>query len=191
MGWDWEFGDGATARGPTVEHSYAKPGTYVAALRLRTEAGVSACSEATARHSIVANAPPVADAGADRKAAVDEELLFDGPARMTKMAGRQLRVGFRRRHNRQRGQRASPLSRQRPLSGQSNGDRRHGAPNSTVSDTAVVAVNQPPQPVIAAPAAACPGEALAFGGGGSHDDDGKLDGFFGASATGKRRTAWM
>ena len=50
----------------------------------------------------------------------------------------------------------------------------------------MVIVNQPPQPVIAAPAAACPGEQLAFGGGGSHDADGKIDGFawsFGDGAT--------
>ena len=42
-----------------------------------------------------------------------------------------------------------------------------GLPNSTVSDTVEVIVNQPPQPVIAAPEAACPGEELAFGGRGS------------------------
>jgi PKD repeat protein len=47
-------------------------------------------------------------------------------------------------------------------------------------------VNQPPQPVIAAPEAACPGEQLAFSGGGSQDGDGKIGDFawsFGDGAT--------
>ncbi|MGF1660481.1 MAG: PKD domain-containing protein [Rubrimonas sp.] len=56
-GWSWEFGDGATATGATVEHAYAAPGTYVATLRVVDDAGV-ANSAATDTVAIVVNAPP-------------------------------------------------------------------------------------------------------------------------------------
>jgi PKD repeat protein len=50
-------------------------------------------------------------------------------------------------------------------------------PNSTATDTVIVTVNQAPAAVIAAPAAACPGEELAFSGAGSVDGDGQITRF--------------
>ena len=40
----------------------------------------SQCNLGTAQHYVVANAPPVADAGKDRVVGVNEEVLFDGAA---------------------------------------------------------------------------------------------------------------
>ena len=76
--WRWDFGDGATAEGPTVEHAYGKAGPYVVRLSIETDATASECNVTAAQHYVVANAPPVADAGADRLVGVDQEVLFDG-----------------------------------------------------------------------------------------------------------------
>lgn len=39
--YQWEFGDGNTSTGATVEHAYAKPGMYTVALTVTTQAGES------------------------------------------------------------------------------------------------------------------------------------------------------
>ncbi len=40
----WNFGDGASASGPTATHAYAKPGTYTASLTVSDDYGLSATS---------------------------------------------------------------------------------------------------------------------------------------------------
>ncbi|HEX6458833.1 MAG TPA: PKD domain-containing protein [Thermoleophilaceae bacterium] len=53
--YSWNFGDGGSASGPTATHSYAKPGTYTAALTVRDDYGLSA----VATHAITVSAAPV------------------------------------------------------------------------------------------------------------------------------------
>ena len=187
VGWSWDFGDGATAEGAKVEHVYQEPGTRIATLTLRTEGGIDACSTVKAQHSIIVNAPPVADAGPDRTVGIDEEILFDASASHDDDGGivayawdfadGSTATGINARHS----FRASghyPVT----LTVTDN----MGLPNSSVATTAMVDVNQPPEPAIAAPAAACPGEQLTFSGGGSTDADGKIAAFawkFGDGAT--------
>ncbi|WP_222184728.1 PKD domain-containing protein [Geminicoccus harenae] len=186
-GWQWAFGDGETATGPVVEHRYAKAGSYVARLTLETEGGIQACSTITASHPITVNAPPVADAGPDRTAAVAEEILFDAGGSHDPDGGivayqwdfgdGTTASGINARHSfRKGGRHLVTLTVTDDL----------GLPNSQATDTAEVVVNHAPEPVIAAPAAACPGEPLSFGGGGSKDGDGQLGQFawsFGDGAT--------
>jgi hypothetical protein len=38
--YDWDLGDGASAQGPVVTHSYGQPGTYQVTLTVRDEAGM-------------------------------------------------------------------------------------------------------------------------------------------------------
>jgi large repetitive protein len=78
--WTWDFGDGTTGEGATVEHAYEKPGAYLVTLTINTERGVTQCSAVTARHAIVVNAPPVAVIGEVRLVGLNEEVLFDGSA---------------------------------------------------------------------------------------------------------------
>lgn len=178
VGWDWDFGDGHSAQGPVVEHSFASPGSYITTLTLRTEGGVEACSTITARHSIVANAAPVADAGPDRMVAVAEGILFDAAGSQDEDGGivayqwdfgdGATATGINARHSfKQSGRYDVTLTVTDDM----------GLPNSQASDTANVVVNQPPQPAIKAPKAACPNEQLAFSGGGSKDPDGELTDF--------------
>jgi hypothetical protein len=76
--WLWNFGDGATAEGSTVEHVYREPGAYVVRLSIETDATASECNVTAVQHYVVANAPPIADVGADRLVGVNQEVLFDG-----------------------------------------------------------------------------------------------------------------
>lgn len=178
VGWRWDFGDGETADGAKVEHVYRQPGNRIATLTLRTEGGVAACSTVEARHPIIVNAPPVADAGPDRNASIDEEILFDASASHDDDGGivgyawdfgdGSTASGINVRHS-FRASGSYPVK----LTVTDN----MGLPNSSVTDTALVNVNQPPAPVIGAPAAACPGEQLAFTAGGSHDTDGRIASF--------------
>ncbi len=72
----WELGDGATAEGAVVSHVYETPGTFVARLKVRDDAGV-ANSEDLDSTRLLINAVPVAAAGPDRSAAIGEEIVFD------------------------------------------------------------------------------------------------------------------
>jgi hypothetical protein len=45
VGWSWEFGDGETAKGKTVTHTYDKAGTYTIKLTVTDSAGRSASIE--------------------------------------------------------------------------------------------------------------------------------------------------
>lgn len=45
VGWSWDFGDGDTAKGESVTHTYAKAGTYTIKLTVTDSAGRSASIE--------------------------------------------------------------------------------------------------------------------------------------------------
>lgn len=45
VGWSWDFGDGETAKGETVTHTYEKAGTYTVKLTVTDSAGRSATVE--------------------------------------------------------------------------------------------------------------------------------------------------
>jgi PKD repeat protein len=178
VGWAWDFGDGVTAEGATVEHRFAKPGNYITALTLRTEGGVEACSSITASHSITANAAPIADAGRDQRAATGEEVVFDATGAHDDDGGivqygwdfgdGSTADGINARHSfRRSGRYDVKLTVTDDM----------GLPNSTATDIVQVVVNDAPRPVIAAPAAACPEERLTFSGSGSEDGDGEISAF--------------
>ena len=77
---EWQLPDGTTAEGPTVTHSFAEPGPYVVALNARFGDGKGSCGAIGTRLEVVANAPPVADAGGPRVVAFGDGLLLDASA---------------------------------------------------------------------------------------------------------------
>jgi len=71
----WAFGDGETGRGPSVAHSFARPGLYPVAVSTDDGRGLA---NSTHREEVYArvNAVPVADAGPDRVVCPGEEIAF-------------------------------------------------------------------------------------------------------------------
>ena len=134
-------------------------------LTVETDATASECNLSTVRHYVVANAPPVADAGKDRVVGVNEEVLFDGSASGdpdgalrswswdfgdgTLASGMVVRHRFRD-------------SGRYPVTLTVTDDTDLG--NNTATATQLVTVNAPPAPVIAGPGAICPGEVATFDG---------------------------
>lgn len=178
VGWDWEFGDGGSGEGSTVRHAFATAGPHLVTLTLRTEGGVSTCSAVKAQHAITANASPVAAAGPDRVVAEGEEILFDAAGSRDEDGGiarygwefgdGTTATGINARHAYERSGRYEVRL---------TVEDGAGLANSSTTDSAVVVVNHPPQPVIAAPAATCPLESVALGAGASRDPDGTITGF--------------
>lgn len=73
----WNFGDGSSAEGVKVNHVYSAPGTYTVTLTVTDNAGAKNSSESD-QMVVVVNAVPIAVAGADKIAAENETLFFDG-----------------------------------------------------------------------------------------------------------------
>ena len=74
--YEWDFKDGTKASGKIVEHAFRKPGTYVVSLKVADDTG----DENAIDHGetiVTINAKPVADAGADIRAAPGEQVKLD------------------------------------------------------------------------------------------------------------------
>jgi len=174
----WDFGDGATATGAEVEHAYDRPGVYLATLSVEPAGVATACSTVTAQHRIVVNAPPVADAGPDRLAAVQEEITFDGSSSAdpdgaltsyrwdfgdgTTGSGMVARHRYR-------------TSGTYPVRLTVTDDA--GVENSAAAAVATITVNAAPQPVIAVAGGACFGRPVALSATASRDADGPIGRF--------------
>ena len=177
-GWRWDFGDGATAEGPTVEHAYEKAGPYVRPAvdrdrchrqRMQRHGGAALRGRQRAAGRRCRRGPP----GRGRPGGPVRRLARsrDPDGAIIVMA-----LGLRRRHHRVGHERPPSLPRERRLPGHAHRDRRHRrSPNNRASATVMVTVNAPPEPVIAAPAAVCPAEVVAFDGGQSRDADGAIE----------------
>jgi PKD repeat protein len=74
--YDWDFGDGSTGSGVTVDHTYASEGIYNVTLTV-TDNGGKVDSDGTTA-TITGPIPPVADPNGPYNALVGEDILFDG-----------------------------------------------------------------------------------------------------------------
>ncbi|MCK6629742.1 MAG: PKD domain-containing protein [Anaerolineae bacterium] len=79
LSYRWEFGDGATANGPTVSHSYAGAGSYTARLVVTDKDGAQAAATAVVQIS-AANQAPVAVISGPTGGLVGQTLDFSGAA---------------------------------------------------------------------------------------------------------------
>ena len=133
---------------------------------------------AEVKHQVVANAQPVAEAGIDRLAGVSEEVLFDGSASTDPdgsiaawfwdFGDGSSAQGVNARHRFR-----EPGRYEVQLAVLDDTD----LPNNVATDTLIVEVNAPPEPVIDTPVVACVEDPVRFDATGSSDPNGPLERF--------------
>ena len=76
----WDFGGGATATGPSVEHAFAEPGTATVTLRAVLPGASEGCGTIETRRLVTVNAPPAPVVDAPDRVAAGGLVLFDASA---------------------------------------------------------------------------------------------------------------
>ncbi len=159
----WDFGDGSQAHGAKVNHSYQKSGNYIVKMTIYTQAA-TICNSAMVQKLIIINAAPIADAGSEQKAGINQFITLDGRAsKDPDGALESFRWDFDDQHSE-----SGIVVRHR-----FSRPGRHpvvltvvdhsSAANNTARDTVWVTVNDPVSPVISVKSTkACPGEIITF-----------------------------
>ena len=78
--YEWDFGDGVTAKGIDAKHAYRAAGTYHATLKVTDDFGKDNAASSVGFDVIIANkenVPPAVRVGGDRAAFVNEVIDFD------------------------------------------------------------------------------------------------------------------
>ncbi|MEX0285738.1 MAG: PKD domain-containing protein [Paracoccaceae bacterium] len=78
----WDFGDGTTATGEGVDHTYSEPGEYVVTLSTQLTGGFADCSNLTATQRIIVNEAPTALIDGPDAVAAGQALAFDASMSM-------------------------------------------------------------------------------------------------------------
>ncbi|MEK6733246.1 MAG: PKD domain-containing protein [Candidatus Omnitrophota bacterium] len=76
LSYAWDFGDGETAEGKAVNHTYAKGGEYIAKLTV-TDNTDTKCDKSVSTRTVILNRAPIADAGSDIKICTGDKADFD------------------------------------------------------------------------------------------------------------------
>jgi len=80
VSYSWAFGDENSDTGVTVSHIYGAAGVYEVTLTVTDDYGDTGSDTLTVTVTVPPNVPPVAEAGSDKSARVDEEISFDASA---------------------------------------------------------------------------------------------------------------
>ncbi|OQY27547.1 MAG: hypothetical protein B6244_10220 [Candidatus Cloacimonetes bacterium 4572_55] len=172
--YEWDFGDGSTAEGQVVSHSFSGSGRYKVQLKV-TDDSETICDSDSDELFVVINQPPVANAGPDQLTG-RLTVVFDG-LESKDPDGDQLtyiwdfgdgsapRMGATPVHSyRQPGTYTVTLT-----------TRDHSGTDCDEDvDQMIVTVNRPPNADPGAPRAACVSEEIQFDGGASRDEDGEI-----------------
>ncbi len=170
----WDFGDGSSAKGQTVNKTYTKYGNYFARVTITTDAKTD-CHTATTQKLIVVNEKPVSKIIANNKVGLNQPLDFSGAA--SKDADGSLQVY---EWNFGDGQKGSGINvrRQYSKSGYYYVTLRvkdnTNLENNFDVDTLKVRVNETPVPIADFKASVTPCEEVTFEAARSSDKDGTI-----------------
>ncbi|MCC6984234.1 MAG: PKD domain-containing protein [Bauldia sp.] len=193
-GWLWDFGDGVSASGETVDHRFDEAGVYTVTLTLQIDAPLLSARPVVARTSVTINAGPIADAGEDVLIAAGEQIFFDGMGSSDPDGGivsylwdfgdKATGTGMSARHRYD-----EPGTYTARLTVKDDS----GLPNDTASDELTVTVNAPPVLAIDGPSVGCAGTSYGWSAAASTDADGEIASFGwvfgdGSVASGERAT---
>jgi len=188
----WDFGDGDTADGKIVKHTYAKGGEYIAKL-IVTDNTNAKCDKSVATKTVVLNRTPIADAGSDIKSCVGEKVNFDA-SNSTDKDGDSLSYAWDFGDG-SKGT-GKTVSHQYEKGGvyqvKLNVDDGMKTDCSTASDAILVSMNSTPSAVIASKDAVSVGQNVNFDSTGSADLDGDKLNYtwdFGDGTSGNGNTA--
>lgn len=78
VSYEWAFGDGGSATGMIVTHTYSSAGTYTATLTVNDSLGGTGTDTAIITVTSGGNIAPVADAGPDQVVDEGQQVTFDG-----------------------------------------------------------------------------------------------------------------
>lgn len=77
VSYEWDFGDGASGSGASIEHVYAEPGSYAVSLCVVDDDGASSCCSGEAHVAPPPNVVPVCAAGGPYAAIAGVPIAFD------------------------------------------------------------------------------------------------------------------
>ncbi|WP_246455604.1 PKD domain-containing protein [Sulfitobacter aestuariivivens] len=193
----WTLGDGTIVDGPQAQKAYDAPGLYRVALRVADDSD-HPCNFGVATRVVQVNFPPVAEAGTDQTAKVDQVVTLDGSASYDvdgtvstyawNMGDGTVLDGAKVAH-----EYTEPGTYTVTLTVTDDS----GVANARSNDTLSIAVNAPPEPAIVIPERPVSvSEAAQLDGSGSTDADGEILSYlweFGDGAIGEGETvsyAW-
>ncbi len=154
----WDFGDGASATGPTVTHAFAGPGERTVLLRADLPGASEGCGSIETRRLVTVNAPPAPVIDVADRIAAGALVLFDGSGSRDAdgaitgyawdFGDGSTAEGMQAQHRY-----AAPGSYEVRLVATDDA----GVGNSAVAATRTVVVSPPPDAGLAAPLPLCPG----------------------------------
>ncbi len=81
-GFTWDFGDGNTATGADVTHTFAEPGEYIITMATELTGGNEGCSNLTAIQRVIVNEAPMALIDGPDATAAGQAVTYDGSMSM-------------------------------------------------------------------------------------------------------------
>lgn len=83
VAWDWAFGDGATASGPTASHTYTTAGTHTVSLTVTDDSGLTSTIDRTVEIALVAPTAAFSAAASQLALEVDGSASADADGTVT------------------------------------------------------------------------------------------------------------
>ncbi len=175
--WVWDFGDGGTATGKTVDHAYLRSGIYEVAVVVRDDSGAPLNTDRDTM-LVTVNATPIADAGPPQTVAPGEEFIVSGRASVDPDGEISQYVWTFPDGTEATGQRASHVLSEPGLHriGLTVYDNFAGGAAQDQSEV-LITVNAPPVAVAGSDHLIAPGDSVVFDAMQSYDTDGKMSAF--------------